>query len=430
MNNIPGGITITAGVVKRQRFDAQRIQITSPILHIGSAVSRLSPFEYVQTSDRVYLPQQNLLAKTLLQRGAMSEYIQRIHDQQPLEPLLSRVLSEDWQTAKSDGEPIFPRHLQSQKWAERITDLRPMIRNGMGQLYIPGSAIKGAIRTAIAYHLLKHSDRYNVPKPQGVSAIENKLRESMGDLKRKAKFADDSLFMNRLFHDFDLVYQDKPVSAREGPNTDFLRSVSVSDSQPLLPTKTTNAKGQPIYKNLPVAVEVLVSSHFPDGNAKYRASIYTEMVRSVDTEFTLSVDQEMLSWFRHSAGMQIPFQSVADILSICQEFAQDQWDFEHDYWEGIQNKFDKDHNLNFDRIRKIYEPQQCPFSLRVGWASGMPGTTVNLLLPDDLWAAVRDQCGIKAPGFEAPKSRRTVVDKNGEIKLVPGWVKFNSAELC
>jgi CRISPR-associated protein Csm5 len=430
MNNIPGGITITAGVVKRQRFDAQRIQITSPILHIGSAVSRLSPFEYVQTSDRVYLPQQNLLAKTLLQRGAMSEYIQRIHDQQPLEPLLSRVLSEDWQTAKSDGEPIFPRHLQSQKWAERITDLRPMIRNGMGQLYIPGSAIKGAIRTAIAYHLLKHSDRYNVPKPQGVSAIEKKLRESMGDLKRKAKFADDSLFMNRLFHDFDLVYQDKPVSAREGPNTDFLRSVSVSDSQPLLPTKTTNAKGQPIYKNLPVAVEVLVSSHFPDGNAKYRASIYTEMVRSVDTEFTLSVDQEMLSWFRHSAGMQIPFQSVADILSICQEFAQDQWDFEHDYWESIQNKFDKDHNLNFDRIRKIYEPQQCPFSLRVGWASGMPGTTVNLLLPDDLWAAVRDQCGIKAPGFEAPKSRRTVVDKNGEIKLVPGWVKFNSAELC
>jgi len=428
MSITPEGITIEAGLVKRHLYNSQRIRLTSPILHIGSAVSWLSPFEYVQTSDRVYLPQQNLLAKELLQRGAMSEYIQRIQDQQSLESLLSRVLGEDWQTTKSEGESIFPRHLQSQKWAERITDLRPMIRNGMGQLYIPGSSIKGAIRTAIAYHLLKHGDRYNVPKQQDVSAIEKRLRESMGDLKRKAKFADDQLFMNRLFHDFDLVYQDKTVSAREGPNTDFMRSVSVSDSQSLLPTKVVNTRGQSVYKNLPVAVEVLVSSHFPDGNAKYRASIYTEMVRSVNTEFTLSVDQEMLSWFRHSAGMQIPFQSVEDILNICQEFAQEQWDFEHDYWENIKNKSNKDRNLNFDRIRTIYEPQQCQFSLRVGWASGMAGTTVNMLLPDDLWAEVRDNCGIKAPGFEAPKSRRTVVDKNGDIKLVPGWVKFNSAE--
>jgi CRISPR-associated protein Csm5 len=423
--------TSEPGLIKPQLYQSQRIQLTSPILHIGSAVSRLNPFEYVQTRDRVYLPNQNALAKELLCRNVLQDYIQHIQaqnqDRQQIEPLLERALGEDWQMAQSrNGEPLFPKHLQSRKWTEHVTDLRPMIRNGLGQLYIPGSSIKGAIRTAIAYHLLKHGDRYQVPKQQQISEIEKRLRASMGDLKRKAKFADDQLFMNRLFQDFDLVYQGKEVSAREGPNTDFMRAISVTDSSPLLEEKATNAKGQPIYKNLPIVAEVMVSSHFPDGKAKYRASLYVEMVRSVNTEFTLTLDQTMLSWFRNSKGMQIPFQSVADLLKICQEFAQDQWDFEHDYWQNVQDSSHQGRPLGFDWIRTFYEPQQCPYGLRLGWASGMPGTTVNMLLPDDLWAEIRDNCGIRAPGFEAPKSRRTVVDKEGQIKFVPGWVKFNA----
>jgi CRISPR-associated protein Csm5 len=37
---------------------------------------------------------------------------------------------------------------------------------------------------------------------------------------------------------------------------------------------------------------------------------------------------------------------------------------------------------------------------------------------------IRDICGLKAPDFEAPKSRRTVLSPKGEIKFVPGWAKF------
>ena len=49
----------------------------------------------------------------------------------------------------------------------------------------------------------------------------------------------------------------------------------------------------------------------------------------------------------------------------------------------------------------------------------MNGTTMGLLLNDDLRAEIRDTCGIKAPGFEAPKSRRTIRNTNGEIAFVP-----------
>lgn len=58
-------------LVKPEIYETKRIQLTSPILHIGSEVSKLSPFEYVQTSNRVYLPNYDLLAKALYQKGAL-----------------------------------------------------------------------------------------------------------------------------------------------------------------------------------------------------------------------------------------------------------------------------------------------------------------------------------------------------------------------
>jgi len=83
-------------------------------------------------------------------------------------------------------------------------------------------------------------------------------------------------------------------------------------------------------------------------------------------------------------------------------------------------------NLDIAAIRDFYEATTCPYALRLGWGSGMNGTTVGLLLDDQLRSQLRDTCGIKAPGFEAPKSRRTVVSSDGTIRFVPGWVKFKA----
>lgn len=417
---------------KPEIYEIQRIQLTSPILHIGSAVSKLSPFEYVQTGKRVYLPNQEALAKTLYQRGWLQDYIRKIENREDITSLLQDVFGNSWQTALDlNEERIFPEQTSSLKWTtQKITDLRPMIRNGMGQLYIPGSSIKGAIRTAIAYHLLKHKERYQVPSTHRISEIERKLRETMGNLRQQAKVTDDKLFMEQLFTDFALSYQEQPVSSKQGPNTDIMRAVHITDSEPLLKYEVLNKRRQPVPRNLPVVVEVIVSSHFPDGKAKYKAPIFTEMVWNVNTQFTVSLDSTMLSWFHHTQGMQIPFKTVDDILKICQEFAQDQWDEEHDYWQEVSNNpHTKDNNgqsinLDFDAIREFYQPEKCPYGLRLGWASGMTGTTINLLLPDDLRQEIRDTCGLKAPGFEAPKSRRVVAGSSREIKFVPGWAKF------
>lgn len=411
-------------------YETKKIQLTSPILHIGSAVSKLNPFEYVQTARKVYLPNQEALAKALHKQGGsyLNDYIQVINNRDNLENLLEDAFGEQWWNTKGEnGELIFPKQAISQKLTEeRITDLRPMIRNGMGQLYIPGSSIKGAIRTAIAYYLLKHSDRFHIPEQCKVSEIEKQLRGKLGELgnKHKQKFADDDLFMNTLFSDYQLIYQGKKYNGSR-QNTDFLRALSVSDCEPLIEGKITTKQGKKIPINMSVVAEIIVSSRFPDYLAKYKASLYVEMVRNVQTTFTLTLDTEMLSWFKHKQGMQIPFTNLEELLKICQEFTQEQWDYEHDYWNDIKNNSRAaGKNLDFSYIRQFYEPEISPFSMRLGWGSGMTGTTVGLLFDDELREGIRDNCGLKAPGFEAPKSRRTVLGTNGEIKFVPGWVKF------
>lgn len=417
---------------KPEVYESKRIQLTSPILHIGSAVSRLNPFEYVQTDKKVYLPDQEALAKALRQRGGrfLDDYIQAIEERRDLRRLLEQALGSEWHNATdAAGNPIFPKSTISQKWTDQqITDLRPMIRNGMGHLFIPGSSIKGAIRTAIAYHLLKHADRYQVPASNRVSDIEKTLRQRLGQLSQhQQKFLDDDLFMESLFSDFSLTYQGKQMKRSSSQNTDFLRALKVTDSEPLLESKVTNRTGKAVSVNIPIVAEVVVSSRLPNQLAKYKASIYAEMVRNVQTEFTLSLDTEMLSWFTHNQGMKLPFTTLDELLKICQEFVQEQWDYEHDYWQEIKNNAKaQGKNLDFDSIRDFYEAEKCPFSLRLGWGSGMTGTTVDLLLEDELRQEIRDTCGLKAPGFEAPKSRRTVVSPSGEIKYVPGWVKFKT----
>lgn len=410
---------------KPEVYETKRIQLTSPMLHIGSEVSKLSPFEYVQTSDRVYLPNREALAKALNRKGKLQEYIRRIEDREEITSLLKDAFGDDWQTEEFDGESIFPKTGISRKWTEEnITDFRPMIRNGFGQRYIPGSSIKGAIRTAIAYHLLKHSNKYQVTQRYRVSEIEKRLRETMGELKRNAKFADDRLFMDNLFAEFDLYYQGEIVNSRNGPNTDFMRAIHVTDSQPLLEKTLVNKKGNRIPFNIPVAAEVIVSSKFNDNKAKFRGSIYTEVLHNIRAEFTISLEPKMLSWFHHKQDMEIPFKDINELLKICQEFAQEQWNAEYDYWHNIKDNRNQGKNLYFNDIRQIYEPEQCPYSLRIGWGTGMLGTTINLCLDEGIVEQVRDTCGIMAPGFEAPKSRRTVVNAKGEIKYVPGWVKF------
>ncbi|MFK0730107.1 MAG: type III-A CRISPR-associated RAMP protein Csm5, partial [Gloeotrichia echinulata HAB0833] len=130
-------------------------------------------------------------------------------------------------------------------------------------------------------------------------------------------------------------------------------------------------------------------------------------------------------------GIKIPFHNIEGILNICKIFAQEQWNHERNYWQRIKNNLEdvkgRKINLNFDLINEFYKTSECPFNLRLGWATGMLGTTIGLHFNDKTRRGILDECGSpqnRAPSFEAPKSRRTVMNNKGEIEFAPGWVNL------
>lgn len=428
-------------------YEIKTIRLSSPLLHIGSEVSSLNRFEYVRAGNRVYFPRQDALSQALYERGGrvLNDYIERVEKNESIYSFLKDTFGEDWEQAKTQaGQDIFSHSLPI--WAldndfSQVSDVRPMIRNGMGELYIPGSSIKGAIRTAIAYHLLKHQSQYRTPVP--VSEIEQKIRDSLNTddyrqslkNKRNQGFYSNEAFMKALFEQFDLRYQDQDYQFRQGPNTDFMRAISVSDSATIMPKKVKFKSGKTANRNFTALSQIIISSYYKDGKAKYhdKALIFAEVIRHVSTTFTLSVDFEMLSWFFQEQGMQIPFKTVGELLKICQEFSTEQWAGEYDYWYDVKNNYSSGNSYNpktldFDIIREFYEPEDCPYHLRLGWGTGMNGVTINWLLQSKTRSDIRDACAsrkeCKAPGYEAPKSRRTAVNQQGEIAYPLGWVQF------
>jgi len=434
---------------KECNYQSKRIQLTSPLLHIGAADSELTPFDYVQTDKQIYFPNQDALLAVLSQQNnlkKLKKYInlvkqylsqrddfQQKDNRRKILALLRQTFGERWfeaeyQVANTEGNLIFPI-FSHKKTDQEIKDLRPMIRNAFGELYIPGTSIKGAIRTAIVFYILKNEAEYNLPTSVRVSEVEQKLRERLKNniSKKEAKRIanSNSLFMNNLFTNFKLSYEARVFGKPYTANTDFMRAIKITDSQPLVNNKDIN---------LPIVAEVISSSFYPNGDnriAKESATNFVEMVWNLQTEFTLTIDTEMLSQFQHEQGMQLPRKlwTVEGILEICQEFAQAQWEHEQRYWNLIKDN-PNDDKLKFNPIRKFYN-KDCSYNLRLGWGSGMTGTTIGLHFQESTRERIRNACATKPTNSsESPKSRRTAIipTQTSQTKKPLGWVKLTPVE--
>jgi CRISPR-associated protein Csm5 len=219
LNNDPIAMT-----TKPEVYETRQIRLTSPLIHIGGSVSQLSAFEFVKTDDRIYLPNLDALMSGIQQADRLDEYIDLIKKRKPITELLESVFGECWtQATGRSHEPIFPAHLSSMLWGDRnaVSELRPMIRDGFGRLYLPGTSIKGAVRTAIAYHIVKHN-------PAKSSDIETRLRRLLDDRKITSskstsnKWQTDNFsekVMNEIFTGFVLNARGKRITNANNANT-------------------------------------------------------------------------------------------------------------------------------------------------------------------------------------------------------------------
>lgn len=364
------------------------------------------------------------------------------------------------------------------------------MRSGFGQNFIPGSSIKGAIKTAVLYRIVNDQIATNADYLQNI--VDNQMREYLDipqryerDRRRfKRNFAQQLLrdaFLSR--HPQEHQRNPRRNTERPGPFTDIFKAIKVKDGilETGDPTRFATLIGgfnserngymlktiagdevfSPI-KNMPKNFSPSACFHIEsyteiDGEqiietcsivdklpqfaeVKFREILFTTLsgrntletidVDDVrfeclqgDTTVEITIDHEILDSFKR-ANTRILFENLDTLINLCQDFAQVQWKTEQEFLKNCDNSG----KVNIDEIKKFYDnaTKQQNAALRVGWGTGMLGTTVTLLLNEATRIALRNNV-ISDDGKHrtqtAPKSRRFVLE-NGQPIYPLGWISL------
>jgi CRISPR-associated protein Csm5 len=314
---------------------------------------------------------------------------------------------------------------------------KSFIRNGEGKAYIPGSSIKGAIRTAVIYAILQEhiqrtkkdylNDTYlkNIFNTQSLIPTSS---QSGADLRKGL----DEELLQSVLEDFDLTEKNElgqPISLQRnkpenGSITNLMRAILVSDSTPI-PNVQKNLVNEEIkiimlenadangdrYLNrqaLPYAV----------GNNKRQCY---EPVNNSTITFKITIDHEILNSFHNQTNQHqfpIVFQNLKDLQKIIQTFYSKVWKAEQQFFFDDMRV---DENSPTDKIigtvLDFFEDDQSLLpNINIGLGSGMLCKTLFIMMNQEYRAKIRN---LQMTGKQITNHNR---GENGRGNLV-NWEK-------
>lgn len=291
------------------------------------------------------------------------------------------------------------------------TDIREAIKSVGYRPYIPGSTIKGALRTALLSDLINNEDNAKLKK----DSTEHLLREIN---KGPRAYRRNETPAKRI----------EEMAFGKDPNHDLLRALQISDTAPL--------------KSDALAIETAWTVS-PNQNNELVQKNHNgvEVIQGVkDLTFTLKIDDLL---FREREKKRLKFselqentlQEMADVCKFeTQLLMQDEQHYFNEY--------------NFTEIADLYDKlietnKKLPdgvFMLQIGWGTGYLSNTVGSLFTEEDDAPIdmmdlrerfrlgesRSQRGRYDPrGF--PKTRRIIYRRENPIAPL-GWVKISPIE--
>ena len=374
------------------------IEVISPV-HIGSG-GTISPIEYV-VEDNFYRADMDRLFEDerfdtdgfIEDAKAGAFYLGRFAPGVAKEHV--RYALDISESARTNLQQLIGR-------LSRSSEVREHIKT-KDEAYIPGSSVKGAIRTAILWWVLKNdADRFDRAKKH-----LNSLVRSRGRVDKKR--VDDEI--------------EKLVFGAD-PTEDILKALQVSD------TSAVNVKELRIE-------EVRTLTTTPRGHNWKGFYTYVEALKpgtklvletKID-EFLLEDDAASELHFENKKGL------VREIPRICNEFADMFIEDEMRFFRQYNRPGELDDVLEFyEKLRERREEDS--FLLHLAWGSGWHGMTVGRLLqgdPDFDFFGLRKRFSLgktRNQQFfvsEFPKTRR-IVFKDGKPKYPLGWLKIRFEE--
>jgi CRISPR-associated protein Csm5 len=277
-------------------------------------------------------------------------------------------------------------------------ELHLAVKNAQNMPYIPGSSIKGALRTALCYNLLFTS-------PKSMQLLKRRIYKVL--FRRNAE-----KFLRNIVESFF-----GSVKGRHSPHYDVMKFLRISDSSSLLQEK------------LIVREVSMIETRGYVAQRKTGLRTHVEVIKPGTTLYgKITLDKTIVKEGYSRYAMDFPMLNIITnlkiITSYANKFASDLIDHEIEFSEtygfsGLKHFY---MNLKQNILQKLDEGQ---FLLRVGWGSGYLATTIGLLLKKehDLFRDIRRRFKLgdrRAPTF--PLSRKVILEDNDMIPL--GWVKF------
>lgn len=361
-----------------------KITTLTPV-HIGSG-QKLSRFDTVFDNNRLYVIDVNKVIEVISNnKEALNRFAQGNFE-------MKNFLKEhriNYDSVKKYSLPA-PTQVKGKEIFE-------FIKTGLGKPFIPGSSIKGAIRTVFLWHLVNESDQQKIREK-----FENILQLD----KIKKMNADDEL--------------DKYIFGNT-PNYDFMRVLQVSDAE-------FDISGLRVDE-----VKILeLRNHDTYGWWKYNRpnnrvldnpmeaiSIFIESIsEECSLEVEIKIDEFLLK--NKTAITQLGFNSkehlFTQLAEKCNKYSLEYINSEIVFFSKCKMK--KMEEFYQKLKNKINDNNS--FLLHLGWGIGWKAITGNYISSKEIFNRIREKFRL-GKGTIFPKTRK-IVFRNNEPLYPLGWI--------
>lgn len=283
------------------------------------------------------------------------------------------------------------------------------ISDANGKYYVPGSSIKGAIRTALMWKVLKDT------KGNTIDTIVKEI------LMKKDNHPSDKNDKRNLGVKLEQdVFRSINLSGIENDFVnDIMRCIKVYDCYELSEAMSTeNYECVLISTCSDVSKNSGVSSNSEKCYNKNNFPIGTCLHPGQEVKVRISLDKVLLNKFKEKGT--VIFDSIEQIMDIVKEFYRTVAAEELEIAKDYNNKCDD--QLSLQNIIDFYTKNLNKCTFRLGYGIGAMSTTIRLLISQNTAVMMFGKKGEKVP-----KSRRFARVKGDETcdSILPfGWMTF------
>jgi CRISPR-associated protein Csm5 len=366
------------------------IEVLSPV-HIGSGVKLAKDIDFTYTNDTV----------TIVPQSELMNYLEQNPDE--MQKFIDGGYKLEKLTIGSLGKKY---HING----ERIFDISEFERNGFGKPYIPGSSIKGSLRTIIlkkVFDGLEENEKQNL-----LGLVNNPKKEWASEPIIKKIFGDDSNHnLMRTLEIFDAEFE--VVTLEKVLILSLSNNEATSYKWKKMGRDASN-QDNPKYAT-PIFVEAL-----PIGSKGYSSiSLSNFLFNNPTAQSELKFSENSLS-------------NINSLISTINNYSIEKLNSEKKFFENLNSSKKLIELINHIEllIAQHSKLKADEFIMRLSWGSGWKGMTgdfINDLDKDEKakWIEFfrkKYQMGKKDfPIF--PKTRR-IVFEDEKPKYLTGWIKI------